>query len=100
NCFESQLKLGDFALQGIGQNEDITQAIYWYKKAIETFNSIHHYSYYSRANERLIDLYEKGYKDLISENEYIEYLKVPVYSSNDSARITLREYYKKGYDVG
>ena len=100
NCFESQLKLGDFALKGIGQNEDITQAVYWYKKTIETFKLIHNYSNFSQANDRLIDLYEKGYKDLISENEYIEYLKVPVYSSNDSARIALREYYKKGYDVG
>ena len=100
NCYNSQLELGEFALNGIGQKKDIKQAVTWYKKAIETFNLIHHYSHYGQANERLIDLYEKGYKDLITENEYIEYLKGAVESSKDSARYKLREYYKKGYDVG
>jgi hypothetical protein len=100
NCFESQIKLGDFALQGIGQIEDITQAVYWYKKAIKTYNLTRNDSYYGPAYDRLFDLYGKGYKDLISENEYLEYLKVAVNYSDDSARIALREYYKKGYDVG
>lgn len=100
NCFESQLKLGDLALQGIGQNKDISQAVYWYKKAIKTYNLTRNDSYYGLAYDRLFDLYEKGYKDLISENEYIEYLKVAVNYSDDSARYKLREYYKIGYDVG
>jgi len=100
NCFESQRKLGDFALQGLGQNKDINQAITWYKKVIETYNLTHHDSYYGLAYEKLFDLYEKGHKDLISESEFIEYLKVTAKNSDDSARIKLREYYKKGYDVG
>ena len=100
NYFEAQTEIGDFYVEGKELEHDITNAIKWYKKTIETYKLTHHDSYYGRAYERLIDLYEKGHKDLITESEFIEYLKDLAAYADESARIKLREYYKKGYDVG
>ena len=55
DCFESQLKLGDLALQGELLQHNINQAVIWYKKAIETYNKSHQHSYLGIAYERLLD---------------------------------------------
>lgn len=93
--YESQLEIGDIYAEGKGKKRDINLAIKWYKKAIESYKKTHQSEYFGRAYNRLYDLYIQGYTEVISEKELIEFLK-------DSANhnIRLRDFYRKGYDVG
>ncbi|MFA5381381.1 MAG: tetratricopeptide repeat protein [Candidatus Izemoplasmatales bacterium] len=100
NYYESQIELGDIYAEGKGKKRDINLAIKWYKKAIESYKKIDQLEYFDRAYRRLYNLYIQGYTEVISEKELIEYLKDSANHNNDSSRIRLRDFYRKGYDVG
>ncbi|MGD9761864.1 MAG: tetratricopeptide repeat protein [Candidatus Izemoplasmatales bacterium] len=99
NYFEAQEKLGDFYLEGKGVDIDIVQSIAWYKKSIKSFESTHIYGYLGSAYEKLYDLRKLGYENAITDDEMIEYLNEKA-KYDDTARIELREFYHRGYDVG
>lgn len=98
--FESHLKLADFLREGKGMKCDINLAIISYRKAIEAFKKEHYGGYLGEAYEKLYDLYNLGYKEMITENEMIEYLKDAADYKDESSIMKLKVYFEKGYDVG
>lgn len=99
NNYRAQYELGVFYLEGKAVEVDIDFSILWFKKSIDTYKNQYYYGYFDEGYDKLYELKQLGYKETISNIDMIEYLKTS-YHYNEKARITLREFYNNGYDVG
>lgn len=98
--FESHLKLANFISDCKCEDGDLNQAIIRYRKAIESYKKTHDYGYLGEAYDKLYELYYLGYKDAITTDEIIEYLKDKGDYNVDSTLNSLKPFYEKGYDIG
>ena len=73
--FEGHLKLANFLFEGKHGKQDLDLAIIRYRKAIESYKNTHYFGYLGEAYEKLYALYQLGYKDAITTEEIIAYIK-------------------------
>ena len=98
--FEAHLKLANFLSDGKCGKQDLNLAIIGYRKAIESYKNTHYFGYLGEAYEKLYELYHLGYKDVLTSEEIIEYLKDKGEYYVDSILTSLKEFYEKGFDIG
>ena len=98
--FEAHLKLANFLSDGKCGKRDLNLAIDRFRKAIESYKKTHTYGYLGEAYKKLYELYHLGYKDAITTEEIIEYLKDKGEYLVDSILTSLKEFYEKGFDIG
>ncbi len=94
NYFESQMKLGEIYYEGNTVEVDIVESITWYRKAIESYRNSHSSGYIGNVYEKLQEIKDLGYEDVITDYEIIALLK----EMDD--RLELRKFYNKGYNLG
>lgn len=98
NHVEALIKLGDFYQEGKVVDKCIERSIFYYKRALEVFDTISDTGY-CNVYDKLFKIYKQGYKEAILDKDIVKYL-VCLAESNDEARLELRSLYESGYDVG